>query len=68
VDRVAQGIVIPTDAIFRKEGRSVVYVRRGSKFEEVTVEVARRSGNDALIAKGIYAGEQLALKDPTQTE
>jgi hypothetical protein len=30
--------------------------------------VARRSGNDALIAKGIYAGEQLALKDPTQTE
>ncbi len=68
VDRVAQGIVIPTDAIFRKEGRSVVYVRRGSKFEEVTVELARRSGNDALIAKGIYAGEQLALKDPTQTE
>jgi len=68
VDRVAQGIVIPTDAIFRKEGRSVVYVRRGSKFEEVTVGVARRSGNDALIAKGIYAGEQLALKDPTQTE
>jgi len=68
VDRVAQGIVIPTEAIFRKEGRSVGYVRRGSKFEEVAVEVARRSGNDALIAKGIHVGEQLALKDPTQTE
>ncbi len=68
VDRVAQGIVIPTEAIFRKEGRTVVYVRRGSKFEEVAVEVARRSGNDALIAKGVGAGEQLSLKDPTQTE
>jgi len=68
VDRVAQGIVIPAEAIFRKEGRSVVYVRRGSKFEEVAVEVARRSGNEALIAKGIRVGEQLALKDPTQTE
>jgi HlyD family secretion protein len=68
VDRVAQGIVIPTEAIFRKEGRSVVYVRRGSKFEEVAVEVARRSGNDALIAKGVRVGEQLSLKDPTQTE
>ncbi len=68
VDRVAQGIVIPTEAIFRKEGRSVVYVRRGSKFEEVAVEVARRSGTDALIAKGVHVGEQLALKDPTQTE
>ncbi len=68
VDRVAQGIVIPTDAIFRKEGRSVVYVRRGSKFEEVMVEVARRSGNEALIAKGVSVGDQLSLKDPTQTE
>jgi len=68
VDRVAQGIVIPTEAIFRKEGRSVVYVRRGSKFEETAVEVARRSGNEALIAKGVRAGEQLSLKDPTQTE
>lgn len=68
VDRVAQGIVIPAEAIFRKEGRSVVYVRRGSKFEEVAVEVARRSGNDALIAKGVRVGEQLALKDPAQTE
>jgi multidrug efflux pump subunit AcrA (membrane-fusion protein) len=68
VDRVAQGMVIPTEAIFRKEGRSVVYVRRGSKFEEVAVEVSRRSGNDALIAKGVRVGEQLALKDPTQTE
>jgi hypothetical protein len=61
-------MVIPTEAIFRKEGRSVVYVRRGSKFEEVAVEVSRRSGNDALIAKGVRVGEQLALKDPTQTE
>lgn len=65
VARVPDGIVIPTNAIFRKAGRTVAYVRRGSKFEETVVEVARQSGDEALIAKGLQQGEQLALKDPT---
>jgi len=68
VDRVADGIVIPSAALFRKAGRTVAYVRRGSKFEETAVEVVRRSGDEALIAKGLQPGEQLALKDPTLTE
>ena len=68
VDRVADGIVIPSSALFRKAGRTVAYVRHGSKFEETTVEVLRRSGDEALIAKGLQPGEQLALKDPTLTE
>jgi multidrug efflux pump subunit AcrA (membrane-fusion protein) len=42
-----------------------VYVRRGSKFEETVVEVARRSGDDVLIAQGVKAGDEVALKDPT---
>ena len=68
VDRVADGIVIPSAALFRKAGRTVAYVRRGSKFEETTVEVLRRSGDEVLIAKGLQPGQQLALKDPTVTE
>jgi RND family efflux transporter MFP subunit len=68
VDRVADGIVIPSSTLFRKAGRTVAYVRRGSKFEETTVEVLRRGGDEALIAKGLQPGEQLALKDPTLPE
>jgi HlyD family secretion protein len=68
VDRVADGIVVPSSALFRKAGRTVAYVRRGSKFEETSVEVLRRSGDEALIAKGLQPGEQLALKDPTLAE
>ncbi len=68
VDRVSDGIVIPSSALFRKAGRTVAYVRRGSKFAETAVEVLRRSGDEALIAKGLQPGEQLALKDPTLTE
>jgi HlyD family secretion protein len=65
VARVPDGIVIPTNALFRKAGRTVTYVRRGSKFEETPVEVSRQSGDEALIAKGLQPGERLALKDPT---
>src|SRR6266481_2926080 len=68
VDRVADGIVIPSSALFRKAGRTVAFVRRGSKFEETAVEVLRRSGDEALVAKGLQPGQQLALKDPTLTD
>jgi len=65
VDHVANGLVLPSAAIFRKEGRTVVFVRHGAKFEETVVEVARRSGDDVLIAQGVKAGDEVALKDPT---
>jgi RND family efflux transporter MFP subunit len=68
VDRVADGIVIPANALFRKAGQTVTYVRHGSKFDETPVEVLRRSGEEALIAKGLQPGQQLALKDPTLAE
>jgi RND family efflux transporter MFP subunit len=65
VARVENGIVIPSNALFRKAGRTVVYEKHGSKFEERDVEVSRKSGDDVLIAKGLQPGAVLALKDPT---
>jgi HlyD family secretion protein len=65
VAKIPDGIVIPATALFRKAGRTVTYVRRGSKFEETPIEVARQSGDEILVAKGLTPGEQLALKDPT---
>lgn len=67
VATIPDGIVIPAEALFRKAGRTVTYVRRGSKFDETPVDVSRRSGEEVLIAKGLNAGEQVALKDPTLT-
>jgi multidrug efflux pump subunit AcrA (membrane-fusion protein) len=60
--------VIPASAVFRKAGRTVAYVRHAAKFEETPIEVARRSGDDVLIAKGLLAGARVALKDPTAVE
>jgi len=65
VAKIPNGIVIPSAALFRKAGRTVVYVRNGSKFEESPVEVSRRSAEEVLIAKGLLPGQQVAMRDPT---
>ena len=65
VDRVANAITIPAQAMFQKSGQSVIYVWRGTQFEERAIDVGRRSGDKILISKGVNAGEQLALRDPT---
>jgi RND family efflux transporter MFP subunit len=66
--RVANAITIPSQAQFHDAGQSVAYVLRGGKFVERPIDVARRSGDRLLIAKGLEAGERVALQDPTATQ
>jgi multidrug efflux pump subunit AcrA (membrane-fusion protein) len=68
VDKVADALTIPAQALFQKSGQNVAYVWQGSQFGEREIEVGRRSGDRIMIAKGVRAGEQVALKDPTVKE
>jgi RND family efflux transporter MFP subunit len=65
VEKIANGILVPQEALFEKNGGPVAYVLRGSKFEERPVQVARRYKSQVLIGSGLQAGEKVALKDPT---
>jgi len=64
VERLPNSILIPVEALFNKRGRNVVYVLRGSKFEEREVAVLRRGGGQLVIAKNLSAGERVATVDP----
>jgi RND family efflux transporter MFP subunit len=66
VDKVPNAILVPVQAVFDKNGRSVAYVLRGSSFEERAVQVERRGKSELLISSGLALGEKVALKDPTQ--
>jgi HlyD family secretion protein len=66
VEKIANGILVPPEAVFEKNGGSVAYVLHRSQFEERPVQVARRSKGELLIGSGLQAGEKVALKDPTQ--
>jgi RND family efflux transporter MFP subunit len=67
-DRVPNAVIVPPQALFQKSGQNIAYVWGGSRFEERAVEIARRSGDQIMIAKGLHGGEQVALKDPTLKE
>lgn len=68
VDRVANAVSIPEQALFQKSGQNTAYLWAGSQFEERQVEVGRHSGDKVLITKGLDAGDQVALRDPTVKE
>ena len=68
VDRVPDALSIPSEASFQKSGQTVAYVWEGSKFQEHAIEIRRRSRNRILVAKGLRAGERVALKDPSAKE
>jgi len=65
VNTVPNSILVPTQAVFQKNGVSVVYVEAGRKFEERTIQPGRRSGDTTQVLDGIKPGERVALKDPT---
>lgn len=68
VDHIANAISIPAQALFLKSGQNTVYVWARSQFDERQIEVGRRSGDKVLITKGLDAGDQVALRDPTVKE
>jgi HlyD family secretion protein len=63
-DRLPNVTLIPAETIFQKDGRPVVYVVRGSKFEEVSIEVTRRGREQAAISAGVQPGDRLAVRRP----
>jgi len=57
-------IAIPRGAVFEKDGRRVVFKRRGHRFEPVEVTVGRHSLSRVVIEKGLAPGDRIALRDP----
>lgn len=63
-DRVPGFLLAPTEAVFQRDGRSVVYKLRGSMFDETHIEVARRGREQVAIAAGVQSGDKLATRRP----
>jgi multidrug efflux pump subunit AcrA (membrane-fusion protein) len=63
-DRLPNTTIVPSEAIFQKDGRPVVYRLRGTKFDEQTIEIARRGREQAAVAGGVAPGDKLAVRRP----
>ena len=64
-ERVPDVILVPSEAIFQRDGSPVVYVLDGSEFEERRIEIGRRGKEQAIVTKGVEPGDDVATRRPS---
>jgi HlyD family secretion protein len=64
IERVPDVLIAPSEAVFQRDGRPVVYRLNGSMFDEQHIEVARRGREQVAIASGVAPGDKLATRRP----
>ena len=64
LDRLDGVVVVPTSAVFLRDGATVVYTVSRGRPEPRAVTVAHRSKDRVAIASGLSGGERIALRDP----
>lgn len=66
LDQSRNALLVPRQAVFDREGRSVVYRQGGHGFEPVEVKLGASTLGRVVVESGIAAGDRLALRDPTR--
>jgi HlyD family secretion protein len=65
VEKLSNVTYVPIQALFERDGKTVVFVRSGSRFERKEVKPLRRSESLMVIAEGaLKPGETIAMADP----
>lgn len=65
VENQSNAFAIPRQALFEKEGKQLVYRKKGNGFEPVEVTIGSGSAGRVVVTKGIAKGDEIALEDPT---
>jgi len=58
-------LVVPRQAVFDKDSKTIVYRRTPIGFEPVTVELGPATSGRVVIKSGLHDGDEIALRDPT---
>ena len=66
LDELEHALLVPRQAVFDREGSSVVYRKNGEGFEPVKVKLGPSTMGRVVVESGIKPGDLLALRDPTR--
>lgn len=64
LEKIPNAINVPAQAVTEKDGKPIVWVKTGSRFEERQVKPLKRTESTMIIASGLQPGETVALSDP----
>jgi hypothetical protein len=69
IENQANAFAIPRQAVFEKEGRKIVYRKKGEdEFAPVEVTIGSSTAGRVVVTKGLNKGDEIALEDPTTKE
>jgi HlyD family secretion protein len=68
VENRTNAFSIPRQALFEKNGRKMVYVKRQGRFVPSVVTIGTSSAGRVVVTKGVRKGDVLALTDPTKKD
>lgn len=64
INEISNVTFVPQEAVFEKEGKKIAYVKNGSGFDEIKVELGEKSENYVVVTKGLNVDDEVALRDP----
>jgi len=64
VEKIPNAIHVPVQAVFEKDGKSIVYVKEGTRLAARTIKPVKRSESVMIVSEGVKPGEEVALMDP----
>jgi hypothetical protein len=66
LDSIPDAITVPRQAVFEKDGESVVYVLGTRGFEPVEVTLGATGLGRIVVTRGVAEGDVVALRDPSR--
>lgn len=66
LDRIERTLLVPSNAVFERDGVHVVYVVTGGSLEPRPVTIERRGRDRIALAGGVEAGTRIALQPPDE--
>jgi len=64
LEKIPEAIHVPNQAVFEKDGKQIVYIRKDKGWEERVIQPLKRSESVMVIASGVKPGDVIAMSDP----
>jgi multidrug resistance efflux pump len=65
LEKYPNAINIPNQAVFERDGKPFVFVRKNNRWEERIIQPLKRSESVVVISSGVSPGDVIAMADPT---
>ncbi|MES1240746.1 MAG: efflux RND transporter periplasmic adaptor subunit [Acidobacteriota bacterium] len=66
LDERPRALTVPRQAVFERDGRTVLYRRDGDGFERIDVRLGPAGAGRVVVESGLRPGDAVALADPTR--